>query len=558
MQGATMLTMNKTRSLIAFVGMRDPYPESDDEPGPLLSLLLSSEKAGNGYDEAWLFCTGGTFLERAHDLEREARDEGITTRFYPVDFPLKDVIDYAEIWSQLGHGLETIRQKAGSLEREWVFLLDSGTPQMKTTLFLAARSGLFPARLVQGIPARFAGGTYKSREVRLDGIPEIRLPQLEPPFGEAMSQRLYSIVEMVGAKPARLEAATGEPATGDSAADEPVVVSTAFAEALRKALSAARYEDPVLMLGETGTGKTMVARRIHAAGSRAAGPFVEVNCSAIPQSMAESELFGHVRGAFTGADKARSGKFRAAQGGTLFLDEVGDLSPDVQAKLLKAIEDKVVTPVGSDEPVAADTRLVAATNRDLALMIQEGTFRRDLYERLKVVVIRLPPLRERREDIRPLVLRFMASFNAKYGERRHVTEDALALLESYSWPGNVRELQNALRSAACSAASVALGPESLPEELLRAAVASNGERAERDSAEIAGAGVPAAVIPPEGVNLKARLLQVEWEYVSIALRISGGNRETAAKLLGMTGHAFRKALRERLSAFADEGWEEGI
>jgi DNA-binding NtrC family response regulator len=149
-------------------------------------------------------------------------------------------------------------------------------------------------------------------------------------------------------------------------------------------------------------------------------------------------------------------------------------------------------------------------------------------------------------------------WNTRYGERRYVTEDALAVLESYSWPGNVRELQNVLRSAACSAASVALGPESLPEELHRAAAASNGERARRDDAGVAGAGVPTAVIPPEGVNLKARLLQVEWEYVSAALRISGGNRETAARLLGMTGHAFRKALRERLSAFADEGWEEGI
>jgi len=535
-----MLDMSKTRALIAFVGMRDPYPENDEEPGPLLSLLISSGKAGHGYDEAWLFCTGGTFLERGLDLEREARDEGIATRFYPVDFPLKDVIDYAEIWSQLGHGLETIRQKAGSLEREWVFLLDSGTPQMKTTLFLAARSGLFPARLVQGIPARFAGGTYKSREVRVDGIPEMRLP---PASNAIASNRLDSSIDMVAAK---------------SSGDELVVVSPAFAEALRKALSAARYDDPVLMLGETGTGKTMIARRIHAAGSRAAGPFVEVNCSAIPESMAESELFGHVRGAFTGADKARSGKFRAAQGGTLFLDEVGDLSSDVQAKLLKAIEDQVVTPVGSDEPVAADTRLIAATNRDLPRMIQEGTFRRDLYERLKVVVIRLPPLHDRREDIRPLALRFMASFNTRYGEQRHLTEDAFKLLESYSWPGNIRELQNALRSASCSAASDALGPESLPEEIIRATVTSHGERAARDAAGIAGTVVPIMPIPPEGVNLKARLLQVEWEYVSSALRIACGNRETAARLLGMTGHAFRKALRERLSAFADEGWEEGM
>ena len=385
-----MVDMNKHRSLIAFVGMRDPYPESDEEPGPLLSLLLAAEKAGQGYDEAWLLCTGGTFLERGRDLEREARDEGLAVSFYPVDFPVQDVIDYAEIRVQLGRGLETIRERAGSLPRDWVFLLDSGTPQMKTSLFLAARSGLFPASLVQGIPARFAGGTYKSREVRLDGIPEVHLVPPVPSslVCEPVDARVPDCSTRAGTGLAGIQPASAVP--GDN---EPVVVSSAFAEVIRKALSAARYDDPVLMLGETGTGKTMTARRIHEAGSRATGPFVEVNCSAIPDSMAESELFGHVRGAFTGAAYTRAGKFMAAQGGTMFLDEVGDLSLDVQAKLLKAIEDKRVTPVGSDEPLEADARLIAATNHDLPALIKEGRFRRDLYERLKVVVICLPPAR---------------------------------------------------------------------------------------------------------------------------------------------------------------------
>jgi len=542
-----MVHMAKIKSVIAFTGMRDPYPEGDDEAGPLLSLLLAADKGGQGYDEAWLLCSGGTFLERARDLEREARDEGIATRFYPVDFPIRDVIDYAEIWGQLGHGLESIRERAGSIERDWVFLLDSGTPQMKTGLFLAARSGLFPATLVQGIPARFAGGTYKTREVRLDGIPEIWLSrqpgpaQLQPPHPQHHGASPFDVTVH---EPALTYGESGT----DLSTDGPVVVSPAFAEALRKALSAARYDDPVLMLGETGTGKTMLARRIHEGGARAAGPFVEVNCSAIPESMAESELFGHVRGAFTGAEKSRSGKFRAAQGGTLFLDEVGDLSMDLQAKLLKAIEDRSVTPVGSDEPVEANARLIAATNRDIPAMIQNGRFRRDLYERLKVVVIRLPPLRERREDIRPLAQRFMASWNEQYGERRYVTEDALAFLEAHAWPGNVRGLQNALRSAACSAASAALGPEALPDEVRKSVTQDRG----------AQSPAPLPVIPPEGLNLRARLLQVEWDYVSAALRLTGNNREASAALLGMTGHAFRKALRERLSAFADEGWEEGI
>ncbi|MBL8966504.1 MAG: sigma 54-interacting transcriptional regulator [Spirochaetaceae bacterium] len=533
-----MLDMNKARSLIAFVGLRDPYPEVEDEAGPILALLLDAAKAGKPFEEAWLLCTGGTFLERARDLEREARDEGLLTRFLPMDFPVRDVIDYAEIWGLLGTSLAAIKERAGPLGRDWSFLLDSGTPQMKTSLFLAARSGLFEAALIQGIPPRFAGGAYKAREVRVEGMPEMRL---QPPVAarEARPERVES-----PPPPFWVEAKTRD-------AEAPVATSASFEEVLRKAASAARYEDPVLILGETGTGKTMIARRIHAASARKSAPFVEVNCSAIAESLAESELFGHIRNAFTGAEKARSGKFRAAHGGTLFLDEVGDLSLDLQAKLLKALEDKAVTPVGSDEAVSADARLIAATNRDLPALIKEGRFRRDLYERLKVVVIELPPLRERRQDVRLLAGRFIDDWNTQYSERRYLTEDALLLLEAYSWPGNVRELRNALRSAACAAASEALGPEALPVEI----------RGALGARRVAGQSTEASAcvdIPGEGINLKARLLQVEWEHVAAALRKAEGNREAAAKLLGMTGHAFRKALRERLAAFADEGWEEGM
>jgi transcriptional regulator with PAS, ATPase and Fis domain len=412
------------------------------------------------------------------------------------------------------------------MPREWIFLLDSGTPQMKRSLFLAARSGLFPATLYQGIPARFAGGTYKMREVQLEGLPELR-PHIKIDTPKE-SPILFESEEIV---------------------EDPVVSSGAFDEVLRRAKSAARYDDPVLLLGETGTGKTMIARRIHDASSRKGGPFVEVNCSAIPENLAESELFGHVKGAFTGADKPRSGKFRAAQGGTLFLDEVGDLSLEIQAKLLNALEDKAVTPVGSDDRVDADAHLIAATNRDIPAMIKEGRFRRDLYERLKVIVLELPPLRKRREDIRPLAARFLAVWNRQYGEHRFLAEDAILLFESYFWPGNIRELQNALRSSACFAVSEALGPEALPDEIRRAATP---RRCDDTSDAIA------ANLPSEGLNLKARLLQVEWEYVAAALRKTGDNCEAAAKLLGMTGHALRKAMNERLAAYADEGWEEGM
>jgi two-component system NtrC family response regulator len=530
---------NKTRSLIAFVGMRDPYPEQDDEPGPLLALLLSAERDGGSFDELWLLCTGSRFLERARDLEREARDEGVRTRFYFIDFPVTDVIDYAEIWGLLERSLKSIQEQAGSLPRDWSFLLDSGTPQMKTTLFLASRSGVFPARLLQGIPPRFAGGAYKCREVKLDGMPEVLAPR----------SRAAERPDAPSERPMPKQAASPV-----QEGDEDIVASSrAFLEVLERALNIAKYDAPVLIVGETGTGKTMIARRIHGHSSRAKAPFVEVNCSAIAESLAESELFGHAKNAFTGAASARSGKFRAAHGGTLFLDEVGDLSPDIQAKLLKALEDGAVTPVGSDEPIVVDLRLVAATNRDLPEMIAAGKFRRDLYERLKVARLSIPPLRERREEILPMAERSINAWNERYGEKRYLTPEALSLLESYSWPGNVRELRNALLSAACSVRSDALGPEALPEEIRASGQRRSRSGSDRRAGEGEGEG---AALPEGGINLKAKLLQQEWEYVSRALRAADGNRETAASLLGVTGHAFRKALRERLSAFIDEGKDD--
>lgn len=506
-----MRLMTVKQSLVSFVGNRDPYPdngEEAEEPGPLLALLLSRAREGQPFEEAWLLCTGGSFVERARDLERELRDEGIPTRIVPVNFALHDVIDYSEIWSGLERVLPSVREQSGPATA-WSFLLDSGTPQSKGCLLLAARSGLFPATLIQGIPARFAGGTYKAREIRLDSFPEISL-----------------------AKPAR-----GLPA-------HPLQGSAVSMEAERAALRVARYDDPVLILGKTGTGKTRIARIIHDASTRKGGPFVELNCSAIPEALAESELFGHVRGAFTGADRARTGKFRAAQGGTLFLDEIGDLPPDIQAKFLKALDHGVVTPVGSDEETATDARIIAATNRDLEDLIAIGRFRRDLYERLKVMVIRLPTLAERAEDIRPLAAAFLEEWNTQYSEHRFLTEEALAAIEGYAWPGNVRELINSLRSAACTATASAIGLESLPAEIRASARGRAGIPAPACESDLPS-------LPASGINLKARLLQVEWGYIQAALRKAEGNREAAAKMLGLTGHALRKALRERLAGFGE-------
>ncbi len=273
---------------------------------------------------------------------------------------------------------------------------------------------------------------------------------------------------------------------------------------------------PVLVTGESGTGKELIARRIHARSRRAAGPFVAVNAAALPETLADSELFGHERGAFTGAERARTGRFEEAGGGTLFLDEVGELPPALQAKLLRVLEERTVRRLGSERDLPVDVRIVAATNRNLARDVETGTFRRDLYFRLAVVPVALPPLRERPGDIERLARHFVA----RLAERHRVavpelTPGALEALRGHSWPGNARELRNALESAVVVRAGEPVRPEDL-----------------RLSESAAGR-------QPLTLDEETR----EREAVLEALRRSGGNRQAAAKLLGISVRTLYYRLR---------------
>lgn len=274
----------------------------------------------------------------------------------------------------------------------------------------------------------------------------------------------------------------------------------------------ARSGATVLISGESGTGKELVARAVHDLSHRSEGPFVAVNCAAIPEALLESELFGHVRGAFTGADRQRAGRFAAAQGGTLFLDEIGDLPFSLQVKLLRALDQGEYTPLGTNYPRHADARLVTATNRDLEQEMQQGRFREDLYYRLNVVGLKLPPLRERREDIPLLVDYFLQRLAAERGEPlRRLIPAAMSRLMDHRWPGNVRELYNALEHALVLAQGGAIEPRHLPEALRRSSQ-------------------PGRSLSPAGLDLHSR----EREAIGQALTRHQGHRARTAAELGIS------------------------
>jgi two-component system response regulator PilR (NtrC family) len=285
----------------------------------------------------------------------------------------------------------------------------------------------------------------------------------------------------------------------------------------------------VLVTGESGTGKELAAKAIHFNSNRKGGPFVTVNCGAIPQELMESELFGHVKGAFTGAMSAKQGLFEVADGGTLFLDEVSELPLHLQVKLLRVLEDPEVRPVGGVKPVRVDVRIVAATNRDLAEAMARGTFRQDLYYRLNVILLHLPPLRERREDIPLLVDHFLREFAEGSGApARVVSPEALAALESYAWPGNVRELENVIERAVTLERGAVIGAEAFPDPL-------RGRPAP---------DVTPIELPPEGLNLDALIEGIERDLLGQALRRSGGVQTRAAQLLQTSFRSFRYRLQK--------------
>ena len=302
--------------------------------------------------------------------------------------------------------------------------------------------------------------------------------------------------------------------------------SPAMLEVFKMVETIAKTNSTVLITGESGTGKDLIARAIHFNSLRRDQPFVALNCGAIPETLLESELFGQMKGAFTGADANKKGLIEVSERGTIFLDEIGEMNATMQVKLLRVLQDRRFRRLGGTEEVQADIRVIAATNQDLQKRVAEGKFREDLFYRINVLPVHLPPLRERREDIPPIAEHFLARFAEQMQKPvRSISGEAMDLLQAFSWPGNVRELENVMERAVALEQTPSVLPETLPEQVRRGVSTTSGQ-------------VPAE-LPEEGIDLEAHVEEIYRDHMVQALKRAGGVQVKAAEMLGMSFRSFR-------------------
>jgi two-component system nitrogen regulation response regulator GlnG len=474
----------------------------DDEPSVRFVLARTCERAGVPFDEA------GSAEEARDKLRAQGSGRtGIGLVLLDVRLPGDD-------------GFKLLGEIGGRADSPFVVVM-TAEDTMRSAVEAMKRGA-----------ADYLGKPFDlSRVERL-----VRDLAIAPPEPSEPAPEPDHVVE----RPEPIDGANG--ASGvNGARREPSVLDTligrssAMVEVYKEIGRVARTEMTVLLMGESGTGKELVARAIHGNSARSRGPFITVNMAAIPKDLIESELYGHEKGSFTGAIERRPGKFELASGGTLFLDEIGEMPIELQAKLLRVLQEREVDRVGGSRPLPVDVRIVAATNADLARSVEDGRFRRDLYYRLAVVPIRLPPLREREGDVVLLARHYVA----KYGEQlrgRPVTlaKDAEPLLLAHGWPGNVRELQNVVQRALLKLA----GPRMTSKDLT--GLLPSGASAERGISGLIDTMLDSP--SPEGGRYQAVLAAIEAPLITAALTRTKGNQLRAAELLGMN----RNTLRERM------------
>ena len=438
-------------------------------------------------------------------------------RFLIVDDDTAFRESLAEMLGDLGHGVSQAPTVAAGLQ-----ILQAGSVDAAIVdLRMPGEDGLAFLRKARGLSrapcimlTAYASGGNTIEAMRLGAFDHLTKPIARTALVEALDRALQ------GAGPAQDcgDGQAGQPQMHDDG--ELVSGSEAMRQVFKRIGLAADSDATVLVLGETGTGKELVARALHRNSARAERPFVAVNCAAIPADLMESELFGHVKGAFTGAVSDRAGRFREAQGGTLFLDEVGDMPLPTQAKILRALQEREITPVGASRALPVNVRIIAATHRDLPDAVRQGRFREDLWYRLQVVPVHLPPLRERLGDVLLLAEHFLRQGGGASPKR--LGADAARLLLAHDWPGNVRELRNAMERAALLCPGPVIGPEHIGLQ----PAAANGPAIDWNG------------------PLAPAVAQLEREMVTRALAATMGNRAEAARRLGLSRQQLYRKLAE--------------
>jgi DNA-binding NtrC family response regulator len=492
--------MNTKNALISFVGKQDPLNKKG-KPGPLLTLL-----ARNKFHHVYLLYTESPKSNEMKSRARETADAirkecSIDTTTTPIQ--IVNPADLEEVFRKTKQVFRKLRRR---LEKYRIYIsLTSGTPQMHISMFLLTASGeIHATMLYQPDPAH--SDVVKEINPWKSEIPSI-LPHLPKGGPEAVieSSDTEEMCHQIGI--------TGR--------------SLAIRKAIDKAAGYAGYNVPVLILGESGTGKELFAKLIHQLSDRRDRRFLAFNCAAITETLAESALFGHKKGSFTDARTDKDGLFKQADGGTLFLDEIGELSPLVQAKLLRVLEDGTFIPLGGKNEEKVDVRIIAATNRDLEHMVNDGRFREDLYYRINILQISLPSLRDRKEDIPDLARHILEEFCKENDIKREFTEDAIRALMVYHWPGNVRQLRTVV---------------------WRLAIESREERIDYSDIELPTREeelVKSLPIEPyRGFNIGV-FDEIRDYYYEKALQMTDGNQSKAGELLGLTGQAVHNWLKKK-------------
>jgi transcriptional regulator with PAS, ATPase and Fis domain len=505
--------MSKKSWLISWVGKTD-HDCAEGARGDDLGPIASAIKSHAPFDKICLLTNYEFDLTKAYCAWLEKTTGCLETDLFGVE--LSSPTNYAEIYEQVSRELKALRLPNDDVDI--TFHLSPGTPAM-TAIWIILAKTRFPASLIQ-----------TSKENGLESVDF---------FFDLANEYLPEFLQRSSE---RIERLSNEAPLSASEFDKIIHASPAMREQIQLAQKIAAHEVPVLILGETGTGKELFAEAIHSASSRAGRSFIAVNCGAMPKDLANSELFGHKKGAFTGADSARPGHFREAEGGTLFLDEIGDLPLDSQVRLLRALQQHEITPLGESKPVKVNVRIIAATHRDLPKDVAEGRFREDLFHRLAVGILNLPSLRDRDGDLDLLIDHLLDQINRDTAEKpeaqhKEISPEARNLLLLHSWPGNIRELYHTLLRATIWSSSAIIEATDIQRSLLDI---------RKDNTSLLDRQLG------KGFDLQALLDEISRHYIGRALQKSGNKKKRAAELLGFSNYQTLSNWADKLGVGLDD------